>query len=66
MPIYHLKNLVNSLAVQWLEICAVTAEGLGFNPWLGELRSHQPCGVTKKIKTLIRGFLVAGPEPWDP
>ena len=41
----HFKNLDlcgNSLAVQWLGLCAGTAEGRGVQSLVGELRSRQP------------------------
>ena len=39
-----------SLAVQWLRLCASTAEDVDLIPgW--ELRSHIPCGVAKKKKS---------------
>ena len=41
--------LWNSLGVQWLELCAFTAEGPGW-PQVGELRSHKPYGMGKKKK----------------
>ena len=41
-----------SLAVQWLGLCAFTAEGAGFDRYLvRELRSHRPCGTVKQNKT---------------
>ena len=43
-------NVGNSLAVQWLELCAFTAKGPGFNPQSRNLRSHKPCGMAKKKK----------------
>ena len=40
-----------SLAVQWLRLCASTAEDVDLIPgW--ELRSHIPCGVAKKKKVM--------------
>ena len=40
----------NSLAVQWLGLCTLTAKGPGSIPG-GELRSHKPRGVATKQKT---------------
>ena len=43
------NNLLgNSLLVQWLELCTLTAKGPGFQPLVRELRSHKSCGVAKK------------------
>ena len=42
---------VNSLAVQWLRLCAFTAKGLGSIP-VRELRSHKLHNVAKMKLTL--------------
>lgn len=42
------KYLRTSLAVQWLGPVTLPVQGFGFDPWLGELRSHVPQGVAKE------------------
>ena len=46
--------LGNSLAVQWLGLHTLTAEGRGSIPGVQslvwELKSHKPCGAAKKEK----------------
>ena len=42
-----IRRFGNSLAVQWLELCTFTAEGL-VQSLVMELRSHKPCSVAKK------------------
>ena len=42
----------NSLAVQWLGLCTVTAVAPG-QSLVGELTSHKPRGVAKKEKRKI-------------
>ena len=37
----------NSLAVQWLGLCAFTAASLQVQSLFGELRPHKPRGVAK-------------------
>ena len=44
-------TLWNSLAVQWLALCAFTAEGARVQSLVGELRSCEPHGTGKKKKT---------------
>ena len=42
--------LRNSLAVQWLGLCALLLQGGWVRPLVGELRSHMPHGAAKKKK----------------
>ena len=47
-PCVFIKNFSGtSLAVQWLELCAPIAGGVGLNP-VRELGSHMPRGGPKK------------------
>ena len=48
--------LGTSLAVQWLGLHASNAGGHGFDPWLGELRSHMLHGKAKKKKNIVCPF----------
>ena len=49
----------NSLVVQWLGLCALTAKGLGLIR-VRELSSHKPCGMAKKyIYTCTPMFITA-------
>ena len=40
----RIESMRNSLAVQWLGLCALAAEGLG-SILVGDLKSHKPRGV---------------------
>ena len=37
-----------SLVVQWLRLCISTVGGNGFDPLVGELRTHMPHSMIKK------------------
>ena len=45
-----------SLVVQWLRLCISNAEYVGYTPRLGELRSHNPCGVIYPLPKKNRGL----------
>ena len=48
-PLLKVKPIGNSLALQWLGLCALTA-GARVQSLVGELRSHKPLGTGRKKK----------------